>query len=360
VAAATAGSGYGATVPMVMDMRRFASWLPLAAVIAALAVPSGASASALVAQGGKHVTLKVGAHNRAVLSYSRDGIRRHVLIWGAVNAKVPDAAHPDSQVQFHLDYSGGSASPWGSGYWRKVKNICTPYRGSGLHGALLVCTMPDGSHWAVQRWRRLMPNGGWPCCQTSSQGHRELHVSHWKGALPVFWLKWNWTRSTSKYPHLDKLYGRSTYKGVGTYGFSATRSGAPTDRFGRVVYVDGYNPPKWGKGWRRENSFLVHRKSNGGFCDALWPSRYGRSHSSGYAEKYRATVDGPGVMPMMYWQGPPPGNYQPSPVQTRDGLADYTITGWERTPYDLTLATELNAEQRIVAGSDLDTCWHLW
>ena len=65
-------------------------------------------------------------------------------------------------------------------------------------------------------------------------------------------------------------------------------------------------------------------------------------------------------MPMMYWEGPPAGNYQPSPVQTRNGLANYTITGWSRVHYDFTLATALNAEQRIVAGSDADRCWHLW
>jgi len=345
---------------MVSPMRRLTPWIALLSVAAALTVPSAAHASSLVAWSGKHVRFKVGDHNRAVLSYTTSsGERRHVLIWGAINAKVPDPAHPDSQVHFHRDYSGGSASPWGDGYWRKVKNICTPYTDSGLKWALFACTMPDGSHWAVQRWRRLMPNGGWKCGTRPRCGLRELHVSHWKGPLPVFWLKWNWTRSTSVYPHLDKLYGRSTYKGVGTYGFSNTTAGAPLDHFGRVVYVDGLDPKRWGKGWRRENGFLVHRVSNGGFCDVLWKRRFGRT-KSGFAKRYRATVDGPGVMPMMYWEGPPPGNYQPSPVQTRDGLADYTITGWSRVHYDLTLATALNAEQRIVAGSDADKCWHLW
>ena len=123
--------------------------------------------------------------------------------------------------------------------------------------------------------------------------------------------------------HLDELYGRSCYKGVGTYGFTSNSYGAPTDSYGRLVYVDGFNPPLWGSGWRRENSFLVHRPSDGGFCDALWPNRYGRTNASGYAMKYRATVDGPGVMPMMYWQGPPPGNYPASTGEGRDGLAFY-------------------------------------
>ena len=74
---------------MVTLMRRFTPWVSLLAVAAALAVPSSASASALIAWNGKHVQFKVGDHNRAVLSYTtRSGLRRHVLIWGAINAKV--------------------------------------------------------------------------------------------------------------------------------------------------------------------------------------------------------------------------------------------------------------------------------
>jgi hypothetical protein len=335
-------------------MRRLTVSLLLALLLVALAAPAEAGASALIARNASKVTLKVNAKNRAVLSYTANGVRRHVLVWGAVNAKVPDPAHPNSQVKFHLDYSGGSASPWGSGYWRGVRNACAPWHGSGLKWVVVACTMPDGSHWAVQRWKRLMPNGGWPCCKTPQQGKHELHISHWKGALPVFWLKWGWTAHSGG--HLDHLYGRVTYKGVGTYGFSNNSVGAPTDNFGRVVYVDGLNPPKWGKGWRRENGFLVHRPSNGGFCDTLWPKRFGRT-TSGYAEKYRATVDGPGVMPMMYWVGPPPGNYSKSSPQTRDGLANYTITGWERIPYDSALDAMYDVEQNILAGSSADVCW---
>src|SRR6478736_5863133 len=135
-------------------MRRFTVLL-LVVVMAALAAPAVAAASKLIV--------------------------RHVLVWGAINAKPPDRAHPDSQVKFHVDYSGGSASPWGGGYWRRVKNACTRWRGSGLTLAVTVCTLPDGSHWALQSWKRRMPNGGYKCCQSPQQGKRELHISHWKG-----------------------------------------------------------------------------------------------------------------------------------------------------------------------------------
>jgi hypothetical protein len=338
-------------------MRRTALWLPLALIaVLAMAAPSTAGASALVVRNAKYITLKVDRYNRALVSYTANGTVHHTLWWGAINAKPPDPAHPQSQVKFRYDYSGGSGS-FGNGYWRNLKNVCTPWKGSGLTWVVVACTMPDGSHWALQRWRRLMPNGGWPCCLKPGQGAYELHVSHWKGVLPQFWLKWDWTSGS---PHLDELYGRSSYKGIGTYGFSSTSTGAPTDSYGRLVYVDGFNPPKWGKGWRRENSFLVHRPSDGGFCDALWPNRYGRTNASGYAMKYRASVDGPGVMPVMYWQGPPPGNYPASTGEGRDGLAIFTVTGSTRLPYDATLDAILNDEIRTLAGSSADKCWNLW
>jgi hypothetical protein len=328
--------------------------------LAALCLPAAANASALIARNAKHIHLKVNGKNRAVLSYHANGVTRHVLIWGAKNAKIPDAAHPNSQVHFHIDYSGGAGSRFGAGYWRKVRNRCESWHHSGLKLVRITCTMPDGSHWAVQVWKRLMPNGGYKCCKSPEQGKKELHISHWSGSLSQLWLKWNWTRRTSKWPHLDKLFGRATYKGVGTYGFSNTRNGAPSDSFGRVVYVDTLNPPKWGKGWRRENSFLVHQPSDGGFCDTLWPNRYGRRHASGYGEKYRATVDGPGVMPVIRWVGPPPGNYTDSqhPL-TRDSLAIFSITGWDRQPFSQALKDDLDQEQQVLAGPT-DKCYHIW
>ncbi|HVI35342.1 MAG TPA: hypothetical protein VM684_03850, partial [Gaiellales bacterium] len=205
-------------------MRRFTVLL-LVVVTAALAAPAVAGASKLIVRNATHITLKVNAKNRAVVSYHANGIVRHALVWGAINAKPPNAAHPDSQVKFHVDYSGGGASPWGAGYWRRVRNACTRWKGSGITLAVTVCTVPDGSHWALQSWKRLMPNGGYKCCRSPQQGKRELHISHWKGPLTQLWLKWNWTHATTQYPHLDKLFGRATYKGVGTYGFSNTRTG---------------------------------------------------------------------------------------------------------------------------------------
>jgi hypothetical protein len=44
-------------------------------------------------------------------------------------------------------------------------------------------------------------------------------------------------------------------------------------------------------------------------------------------------------------------------VQTRDGLADFTITGSGRRPFDAPLDSQLDAEQQILAGSPADNCF---
>jgi hypothetical protein len=82
--------------------------------------------------------------------------------------------------------------------------------------------------------------------------------------------------------------------------------GAPTDGYGRLIYLDTYNS-RYGRGWRRENSFVAH-KPTGVFCYGFYtydPTR-GYPHPDGYpstprgpgnGEKYRLTVNGPGVTP---------------------------------------------------------------
>jgi hypothetical protein len=91
---------------------------------------------------------------------------------------------------------------------------------------------------------------------------------------------------------------------VGVYGFSSTSAGVPLDTFGRNIYVDTFDSA-YGKGWKRENSFLTHR-SKGSFCYGLFPHG---SHPAGNGVKYRATAIGPGVAPDVMWTGDAPGAY---------------------------------------------------
>src|SRR5439155_12553082 len=97
-----------------------------------------------------------------------------------------------------------------------------------------------GSYWALQAWVRLKPNFG------GTRGAMELHLSHWRGALPVLTLYQNW--AYGKYRH---FFGRLTYRGRGVYGFTATGHGAPLDSYGRNIYVDTFNSRYGGAGTAR-------------------------------------------------------------------------------------------------------------
>ena len=91
------------------------------------------------------------------------------------------------------------------------------------------------------------------------------------------------------------------------HGFRSTPGGSPLDTFGRNIYVDTFNS-RYGKGWKRENSFLTHKRT-GAFCYGFYP--HGR-HPVGKGERYRATVIGPGVLPDLFWQSEAPGAFDPT------------------------------------------------
>jgi hypothetical protein len=135
---------------------------------------------------------------------------------------------------------------------------------------------------------RLKPNYG------GTSGARELHLSHWRGPLAQLVIYQNW--AYGKYRH---LFGRLTYGGVGVYGFTATRAGAPLDGYGRNVYLDTFDS-RYGKGWHRENSFLTHHNGRtlGDFCYGFFGHG---SRPPGKGTKYRATAEGPGVTPDVMW-----------------------------------------------------------
>jgi hypothetical protein len=333
----------------------------LAAVAACallLASATTAHAAKLIVRNASQISLKVDSHNRALVTYKVKGYMHHTLWWGAINARPPDEAHPDSQVRFHYDYSGGSGS-FGAGYWSRMKNVCGPYTGPPIWNKVAACTMPDGSHWVLQSWKRLMPNGGWPCCRTSGQGATELWVSHFSGPLANLWLKFGWTRRYT-YPYngqpMDQFFGRLTYRGVGVYGWHSSPSGSPTDSYGDLVWVDTLDSA-WGAGWRRINSFLTHNASGGAFCDQLWPSRFGRTNSPGLGKEYRAVANGPGVTPVVYWHGPPPGNYSQSEGLTRTSLGIFDILGSGRTPFVQAQADWYSTELLAMFAA-ADRCHH--
>jgi hypothetical protein len=266
------------------------------AALAAAAFTASASASQTIARNARGVHLAVNRSGVALLTYRTGGTLHHTLAWGAINARTP--ARGRRQVSFRLDYSGG----WGSRgrqIWRGFRNVCGPYEGPDLEWMTSACTAPDGSHWAIQKWRRLLPPFGRR--PTSAQAAVELQLSHWSGDLPEFVVKSDWV-----YRRFDHLYGWLRYRGRGVYGYRATRYGAPLDSWGRTVFVDTLNS-RYGRGWRRENGFLTHRGS-GAFCYGFYPHG---GRPTGKGRVYRATVMGPGVTPILFWKGVAPGPYDP-------------------------------------------------
>lgn len=245
-------------------------------VLAALATAGGAGASEIIDRNASGVSLSVNSSGEALVSYRAHGRTLHVRAWGAVDARYPNPSKP--QVRFRKDYSGR--------YWTSFRNSCKPYAGPVLAFVVTACTAPDGSYWALQSWRRTLPNfDGRP---RPGLGARELHLSHWSGPIAVLeaWTDWVYG---GRYHH---LFGRLNYAGRPVHGFTATRAGSPTDNYGRNIYVDTFDS-RYGKGWRRENAFLAHRPT-GIFCYGFY--RF-TPRGPGNGAKYRLSAIGPGVTP---------------------------------------------------------------
>lgn len=267
------------------------------------AAPAVASASQLIARNTSNERLAVDSDGRALLTYYAQGKRQRVLVWGAVNARPPSRA--TKATEFRVDYSGG----WGTfrrQLWKTHRNVCGPYRGPALPYLVAACTAPDGSHWAIQRWRRSQANFGLPPWKPG-HGAWELRVSHWTGPLAKLevWLDWSYG---GRWHH---LFGRLTYRGAPVHGFSTTPTGDPLDRYGRVLYLDTLDSA-YGRGWFRENGFVA-RRPDGTFCYGFVPHTgpRGERRPPGNGARYRISVSGPGVTPDVSWEGAGLPGYDP-------------------------------------------------
>jgi hypothetical protein len=276
--------------------------LVFAVLIAAVLAPS-ASASQLIDRNATGIRLKVSRDGKAMLSYRARGRHWDVLAWGAINARHPSKAR--KQVQFRLDRAGG----WGA-FGKKLRfgNACRPYDGPTLVHVVRACKAPDGSYWAVQKWRRTLPNLGFTPWRRD-QRVWALHLSHWKGPMAVLegYTDWSWN---GRFHH---VFGRLTYLGRPVHGWRTTKHGARLDKYGRAVYLDTFGS-RHGPGWRRENSFVTHRPT-GVFCYTFrtrnpleggyaYPPGYrGGPRGPGNGQAYRMIVEGPGVTPDVKWEG---------------------------------------------------------
>src|SRR5437867_1015000 len=271
--------------------------LPALAFAAALAAP--ASASQLVNRDVRNIQLAVNSKGEALVTYRTvRGQTQHVLAWGAINARQPNRAV--SQQRFKLDYAGGWRK-YHKLYWKTFRNSCGAYDGPALAWMVTGCKSPDGSYWALQKWQVQLPDLGFTPWTTGLR-QWELHLSHWTTDLAKVEVWQDWIYH-GRFRH---LFGRYTYLGKPVYGFGTTQFGAPTDGYGRLLYLDTHNSA-YGSGWRRENSFVAHNPT-GVFCYGFypfdpqscphppgWPK--GKLRGPGTGARYRLTVEGPGVTP---------------------------------------------------------------
>jgi len=257
-----------------------------AAAAVAFVVPATASASEIIDRNASKITLKVASNGQALVSYDARGKRWNVLVWGAINAIQPTTSR--AQVKFRLDYSGGYGT-YKRDVWKTFKDACRPYDGPELEWFVSGCKAADGSYWALQAWQRALPNYG--LAANATQAVWELRLSHWRGPLPELTVNLNWA-----YKKFHHIFGSFTYLGKPVHGFKSTPAGVPLDTFGRNLYLDTFDSA-YGAGWKRENSFLMH-KNSGKFCYGFY-SHGARPEGNG--TRYRATIIGPGVTPDIFW-----------------------------------------------------------
>jgi len=99
------------------------------AVLLATVVSAPAQASQLVARHTSAERLSVSPDGRAIVTFRADGRLRHVLVWGAVDARMPSTSR--KQVEFQIDYSGGWKR-FGQPLWKARRNACGKYAGPAL------------------------------------------------------------------------------------------------------------------------------------------------------------------------------------------------------------------------------------
>jgi hypothetical protein len=241
-------------------------------VVLAVALPGSAAASKLLSRDVPAPRLLLRDSRHALVS-SRGAF---ASVCCAINSRFPSRAIPN--VRFRVRYG---VRPRGG-------CVRAPIRLALL--ARPVCRARNGSYWAIQHWRRLVPNHG------GTTAPLELRVSHF--TLPVAkFVDLQWRRRYGA----PLLYGRLVWRGRGVYGFCSSSRGSPCDLYSRLVFLDTYNSGL-GRGWRHENSFLTQGPGQRGYrCGAPGCFEYsfsGRARAA-LGQQFRLTADGPGVTPVV-------------------------------------------------------------
>src|SRR3970040_1709124 len=90
-----------------------------ASVLGASSTPAGGSQPLWDANVAL-LSFKVNGKGEALVTYRRsDGLVRHVLVWGALNARAPSADVPQGRLRW--DYAGGWGKYRDGKYWTRFK-----------------------------------------------------------------------------------------------------------------------------------------------------------------------------------------------------------------------------------------------
>ena len=294
--------------------RRLQRLVSSAAVLLALvAVPTAFASEILAENNVRNPTLKVTGR---VTHYSSTRARTASVGTSCSGARSMPSGTPTSgqpQTKFKIDYSGGWGAFHKANYWQTFRNACTRYDGPALVGFVAGCKAPDGSYWALQRWVRL----------EAMRGFAPFKKEHTYGRAPRFSLDrsasglevWpNWTYGGDQ----QGFFGRLTYDGKPVYGTAP--SPTVTDLFTAQRL---YRHPQL-RLWKRletgyrdqhaqaERRLLLHvhrpvaaRRLSG--TRGGYPSNEPRG--PGLGDRHRLTVMGPGVTPVVRWEGARLGAY---------------------------------------------------
>jgi hypothetical protein len=251
----------------------------LAIIVLVAVLPGSAAASKLLSRDVPNPSLRLQGSLHAYVS-SRGTF---ASVCCAVNSRFPSRAIEN--VKFSVRYGvrphGGCVRAY-----LQLPLLARP-----------VCRARNGSYWAIQGWRRLMPNHG------GTSAPAELRVSHF--TLPVaHFVDLQWRRRYGA----PLLYGRLVWRGRGVYGFCSDSRGSPCDSYSRLVFLDTYNS-RLGRGWHHENSFLTQGPGQRGYrCGAPGCFEYSFSGRAAAAlgQQFRLTADGPGVTPIVRTSVAPP------------------------------------------------------
>jgi hypothetical protein len=273
--------------------------------------------------------IRLEANNQqCLIRYRKNGEAKKCLVWGGVNGNAnPEVGPP---VELQKNYLGKG---FGADTSSRYKG---PGPTDGLGLVVSSVTVPNGSHWVAQKWRRMQPNYGLRPDDPLDRAV-ELHVSHFSGPLPQLevWSTWAPNLRDSEGGHvLHRLLARHRYKGKPVYGIATNRFGAPLSVYERNMRISVQNGPadyvryrQGGKVWQRENGIICGHRRSGVCCygfgvrthdgrDGTWkdetiPVKAGR-RGPATGSLYLCEVEGPGATPITFrWADGLP-SYDPS------------------------------------------------